>query len=89
MEAAYDHVIGTIAPGLPDHAGCDNEGGGHGSWSRNTGTRGNYACYNTVSDGVRMWWIDDELAILSLATDQEMSVNQIWRWFIETNTGPR
>ena len=30
----------------------------------------------------------DELAIITLATDQEMSVNQIWEWFVETNTGP-
>jgi hypothetical protein len=35
-----------------------------------------------------MWWTVDELAIITLATDQEMSVKQIWDWFVETNTGP-
>jgi hypothetical protein len=46
------------------------------------------------SDGGRGSWSRnsvptvDELAIITLATDQEMSVKQIWDWFVETNTGP-
>lgn len=87
MQAIYGHITDNIAPGLPQDAGCGSDGG-RGSWSRNRVPTGTYACYDTVSSGVRMWWTVDELAIITLATDQEMSVNQIWEWFVETNTGP-
>ena len=87
MQAIYSHITDTIAPGLPQDAGCGSHGG-RGSWSRNRVPTGTYVCYDTVSSGVRIWWTVDELAIITLATDQEMSVNQIWEWFVETNTGP-
>ena len=87
MQAIYGHITDTIAPGLPKGPGCGSDGG-RGSWSRNRVPAGTYACYDTVSSGVWMWWTVDELAIITLATDQEMSVTQIWGWFVETNTGP-
>ena len=87
MQAIYGSITDTIAPGLSPDAGCGSDGG-RGSWSRNSEPTGTYACYDTVSSGVWMWWTVDELAIITLATDQEMSVKQIWDWFVETNTGP-
>jgi hypothetical protein len=35
-----------------------------------------------------MWWTDDELAIMTLATGEGMSVDQIWAWFLDSETGP-
>jgi hypothetical protein len=101
MQAAYDHIVTAIAPGLPGDEGCGSEGG-RGSWSRGGVMVGNYACYGTAStsewnsaatsawssDSVRMWWTDDEDAILALATDSDMSVDQIWTWFLQSETGP-
>ena len=87
MQAIYGYITDTIAPELPTYPGCGPDGG-RGSWSRNGVPTGTYACYDTVSSGVWMWWTVDELAIITLATDQEMTVKQIWDWFVETKTGP-
>ena len=101
MQAAYEHIVTTIAPGLQAGDGCGSEGGS-GAWSRDGEPVGSYACYGTTSTSewnaratsawdsasVRMWWTDDELAILTLATDAGMSVDQIWTWFLESETGP-
>lgn len=101
MQAAYDHIVTTIAPGLPSDDGCSTEGG-RGSWSRDADTVGSYACYGTASAsewnstataasdsvGVRMWWTNDQLGILTVAAGEQMSVDQIWAWFLDSETGP-
>jgi hypothetical protein len=88
MEAAYQYVVEVYTNGaLQESPGC-KDGSARGRWSQNSVEAGSFACYESSSSGVRLWWSTDGTAILTRASDEDLSVPSLWTWFLETDTGP-
>jgi hypothetical protein len=88
MEAAYQYVVERYTSGtLQKKSGCQ-DGPARGPWDLDYVEAGSFACYVSSTSGVRLWWSTDGTGILARASDEDMSVPQLWTWFLKTYTGP-
>ena len=88
MQAAYQYAVEVYTNGaLQESSGCD-DGSARGPWYRDSVEAGLFACYESSSSGVRLWWSTYGTAILARASDEDMSVEELGTWFSKTETGP-
>jgi hypothetical protein len=88
MEAAYQYVVEGYTSGTLQKKSSCQDGAARGRWYLEDVEAGSFACYVSSTSGVRLWWSTSGTAILARASDEDMSVPQLWMWFLKTHTGP-
>jgi hypothetical protein len=88
MQAAYQYVVEVYTNGLLEESSGCRGGPARGRWYLDSVEAGSFACYKSSSSGVRLYWSTDGTAILARASDENVSVPQLWTWFLKTYTGP-